>query len=76
LISPLLEVPISLSHIFSLAVYSRAWLLGFMHPQGFNFFQMYQYFTIYRQYFFLKNEHFSWISYTTFFEIRRYQLPF
>jgi hypothetical protein len=29
--------------------------------------------TIYRWYFFLKFEHFAWISYATLFEIRRYQ---
>ena len=31
-----------------------------------NIFQVYQYFTIYRQYFLLKFEQYSWISYTTF----------
>ena len=34
-----------------------------------------KFFTIYRRSFFLKFEHFSWISYVNFFEIRRYQLP-
>jgi hypothetical protein len=53
-------VPVALSHIFSFTVYARAWWTGFMHPAGLSkFFQMYQYFTIYRQYFFLKIEHFS-----------------
>jgi hypothetical protein len=33
--------------------------------QGFNIFQVYLDFTIYRQYFLLKFEQFSWISYTT-----------
>ena len=37
---------------------------------------IYQYFTIYRLYILLKFEHFSWISFTTLSEIRRYQLPF
>ena len=45
-------------------------------PKAFNIFQVYQYFTIYRQYFLLKFEQFSWISYTTLFKIRRYQIPF
>jgi hypothetical protein len=43
---------------------------------AFNIFQVYQYFTIYRRYFLLKFEQFSWISYTTLFKIRRYQRPF
>jgi hypothetical protein len=34
-------------------------------PKAFNIFQVYQYFTTYRQYFLLKFEKFSWISYTT-----------
>jgi hypothetical protein len=50
----------------NLLVFSRA----------FNIFQVYQYFTIYKLYFLLKCERFSWMSYTTLFEIRRYQLPF
>ena len=45
-------------------------------PMDFNIFQVYQYFIIYRRYFSLKFEKFSWILYATFFEIRRYQLPF
>ena len=40
------------------------------------FFQNYQYFIIYRQYFLLNFEQFSWISYATLFKIRRYQRPF
>jgi len=44
---------------------------------GFSiFFQAYQYFTIYRWYFLLKFEQFSWTSYTTLFKIRRYQRSF
>ena len=34
LISPLWEVPVVLSHIFSFTVYARAWWTGFMHPAG------------------------------------------
>ena len=41
--------------------------------RDFNIFQVYQYFTICRQYFLLK---FSLISYTTLFKMRRYQRPF
>jgi hypothetical protein len=37
---------------------------------------LYEYFTIYRWYFLLKFEQFSWISYATLFKIRRYQRPF
>jgi hypothetical protein len=60
LISPLWEVPVALSHIFSFTVYARAWWSAFMHLARLStIFQMYQYFTIYRQYFFLKIEHFS-----------------
>jgi hypothetical protein len=44
--------------------------------KAFNIFQVYQYFIIYRQYFFLKFGHFSWLSYAAVFEIRRYQRPF
>ena len=29
--------------------------------KAFNIFQVYQYFSIYRQYFFIKYEHFAWI---------------
>ena len=55
----------------------RIFLLIFMHyDQDFNIFQVYQYFTIYRQYFLLKFEQFAWISYTTLFKIRRCQRPF
>jgi hypothetical protein len=32
LISPLWEVPVALSHIFSFTVYARAWWSAFMHP--------------------------------------------
>ena len=39
----------------------------------FLFFQVYQYFTIYRRCFLLKFEQFSWISYTILFKIRRYK---
>ena len=34
LISPLWEVPVVLSQIFSFTVYARAWWTGFMHPAG------------------------------------------
>jgi len=47
--------------------------------RAFNIFQVYQYIlyiTIYRRYFLLKFEQFSWISYTTLFKISRYQRPF
>jgi hypothetical protein len=44
--------------------------------RAFNIFQVYQYFIIYRWYRLLKFEHFSLTSYTTLFEIRRYQRPF
>ena len=36
-----------------------------LQDDTFNIFQVYQYFTIYRQYFFLKFEHFSLIFYAT-----------
>ena len=39
----------------------------------FNIFQISQKFTIYRRYFLLKFEQFSWICYTTLFKIRRNQ---
>ena len=32
LISPLWEVPVALSHLFSFTVYARAWWSAFMHP--------------------------------------------
>jgi hypothetical protein len=65
LISPLWEVPVALSHIFSFTVYARAWWSDFMHPAGLSkFFKCTSTSHIYRQYFFLKIEHFSWISYT------------
>jgi hypothetical protein len=41
----------------------------------FNISQVYQYFTIYRWYFLLIFEQYSWVSYTTLFKIRRYQRP-
>jgi hypothetical protein len=34
LISPLWEVPVALSYIFSFTVYARAWWSAFMHPAG------------------------------------------
>jgi hypothetical protein len=34
LISPMWEVPVALSHIFSFTVYARAWWSAFMHPAG------------------------------------------
>jgi hypothetical protein len=46
---------------------------------AFNIFQVYQYYDIYRQYFFLKLNIFhelQHVSYATVFEIKRYQLPF
>ena len=43
------------------------------YGRAFNIFQVYQYFTIYRGYFLLKLEQFSWISCTTLVRIRRYQ---
>jgi hypothetical protein len=36
---------------------------SFCWNRSFNIFQVYQYFTIYRRCFFLKFEHFAWISY-------------
>ena len=52
-----------------------AWI-PFMPSRAFNIFQVYQYFTIYRWYLFIKFWTISWISYTTLFKIRRYQRPF
>jgi hypothetical protein len=50
-----LHVAIFLATYFSFTVYARAWWSAFMHPAGLStIFQMCQYFTIYRQYFFLK----------------------
>jgi hypothetical protein len=40
--------------------------------RAFNIVQVYHCFTIYKQYFLLKFELFSWISYTTLFKIRSY----
>ena len=71
LISPLWQVPVALSHIFSFTVYARAWWSASMHPAGLSIF-----FKCTSTSLFTGSEHFSWISYTTFFEIRRYQLPF
>jgi hypothetical protein len=46
-------------HIFAFTVYARAWWSAFMHSTGLSkFVQMYQYFTIDRQYFLFKIEHF------------------
>ena len=42
--------------------------------RAFNIFQVYQYFTSYRSWYFLLK--FEWISYTTLFKIRRYQRPY
>jgi hypothetical protein len=39
---------------------------------AFNIFQVHQYFTIYRRYFFLKFEYFM----QHYFKLKRYQLPF
>jgi hypothetical protein len=38
--------------------------------RDFNIFQVYQYFIIYRRYFLLKFEQFSWITYTTLFKTK------
>ena len=46
------------------------------HFLVFSISDVYQYFTIYRLYFFLKFEKISWLSYATVIQIRRYQLPF
>ena len=46
-------------------------LVDFVLYRAFNIFQVYQYFTIYKQYFLLKFEQFSWISCTTLFKMQR-----
>jgi hypothetical protein len=51
-------MPVVLSHILSFTVYARAWWSGFMHPAGLSKFSNVPALH-YRQYFFLKIEHFS-----------------
>jgi hypothetical protein len=59
-------------HCHIVAIYTH-----YLHiVRAFIIFQVYQYFTACRRYFWLKFEQFSLISYTTLFKIRSYQRPF
>jgi hypothetical protein len=59
-------------HCHTVAIYTH-----YLHiVRAFIIFQVYQYFTVYRRYFWLKFEQISLISYTTLFKIGRYQRPF
>ena len=52
---------------FSCAVNNNRMIITQYDIRAFNIFHVYQYFTIYRQYFLLKFEQYSWISYLQHF---------
>ena len=59
-------------HCHTVAIYTH-----YLHiVRAFIIFQVYQYFTVCRRYFWLKFKQFSLNSYTTLFKIRSYQRPF